>query len=349
MKATRTNSMGIVIRLAALAVLIGAGWFGWVFVSEAYLSVPAGELVSVEITSTDLQTVSSELQSKHLIASAFRFRTYHSLFNRDTSLKPGTYALRPGTAYRDLVRALALGPARREVQLTIIEGWTVDEIAALLDQQEKINVKTTAELVGRSVDKQPFASRLRNDFPFLQNLPPNRSLEGYLFPDTYRVWADQLPDSLILKQLQEFSDKFGKALPGPASEPLKTLDDVVTLASIVEGEVRNPDDMKIVAGIFLNRMRIGMRLQTDASINYYTGSGRSRSTSSDLQLDTPYNSYKYAGLPPSPVGNPGSNAIQAVLDPAKTDYFYFLTDAQGRVYYAKTLDEHAENRQKAGF
>lgn len=319
MKVIQKNNMGIILRLAALAVLIGAGWFGWIFVSEAYLSVPAGELVPIEISSTDLQTLSADLQSKGIIPSAFRYRTYNSLFSRDSKIKAGTYSLRPGTAYRDLVRALALGPARSEVQLTIIEGWTVDEIAALLDQQEKINIKTTAELVGRSVDKQPFASRLRNDFSFLQNLPPGRSLEGYLFPDTYRVWADQLPDSLILKQLQEFSDKFGKALPGPASEPLKTLDDVVILASIVEGEVRNPEEMKIVAGIFLNRLRIGMRLQTDASINYYTGSGRSRSTSSDLQLDTPYNSYKYAGLPPSPVGNPGGNAIQAVLDPAKTD------------------------------
>lgn len=341
--------MHILFRLVLVVVLAGALWFGWIFASEAYLSVPAGELVHIEIVSTDLEAVSAELRAKGIIPSSFRYRMYQSLFAADAKTKAGSYALRPGTAYRDLVRALALGPARREVQLTIIEGWTVDEIAALLDQQEKVNIKTTAELVGRSVDKQPFASRLRNDFPFLQNLPPNRSLEGYLFPDTYRVWADQLPDSLVLKQLQEFSDKFGKALPGPASEPLKTLDDVVILASIIEGEVRNPEDMKIVAGIFLNRLRIGMRLQTDASINYYTGSGRSRSTSADLQLDTPYNSYKYAGLPPSPVGNPGGNAIQAVLDPAKTEYFYFLTDAQGRVYYAKTLDEHAENRRKAGF
>ncbi len=341
--------MRTLLGLALGACLIAAMVFGYVFVKEAYWTAPIGEKMTIEIDQTDLVSVSSLLATKGLVPSAFRFRLYEELAERSARIKAGEYQLRPGMSYRELGRTLALGPARREVQMTVIEGLTVDEIAQQLEKEQGIDLRTSSALVGRSVDKQPFAGSLRDEYPFLNNLPSTRSLEGYLFPDTYRVWADQLPDGLIGKQLQEFSDRFAKAVPGPQSAPLKTLDDVVILASIVEGEVRSPDDMKIVAGIFLNRLRIGMRLQTDATLNYFTGSNRTRSQAEDLQIDSPYNTYKYAGLPPSPVGNPGAAAIEAVLDPAKTDYLYFLTDKNGTVYYAKTLEEHTANRQKAGF
>lgn len=334
--------------MALGALMIAALVFGWVFVREAYLSAPIGERQTIQIDETDLETVSRQLESNGLIPSAFRFRLFEQ-YSGENKIKAGEYQLRPGTSYRDIARTLGIGPARREVQVTIIEGLTVDEVAAELEKEQGIDLRTTASLVGRSVDKQSFAESLRDDFPFLKNLPGSRSLDGYLFPDTYRVWADQLPDGLVNKQLQEFSDRFAKALPGPNSAPLKTLDDVVILASILQGEVTNPDDMKIVAGIFLNRLRIGMRLQTDATLNYLTGSGRARSHAEDLQIDSPYNTYKYAGLPPSPIGNPGADAIEAVLDPTPSNYFYFLTDKNGKVYYAKTLEEHAANRAKAGF
>lgn len=335
--------------LALGACMIAALVFGWVFVKEAYLATPAGERITIQIDQTDLVSASDYLQSQGLIPSAFRFRIYEELIARDVRIKPGEYQIRPGTSYKELGHILSIGPARREIQMTIIEGLTLDEIAEQLDKEQGISPAQTAALIGRSVDKQPFNASLRDDFPFLKNLPATRSLEGYLFPDTYRVWADQLPDGLIQKQLQEFSDRFAKAIPGPQSAPLKTLDDVVKLASIIEGEVQSPEDMKIVAGIFLNRLRIGMRLQTDASLNYYTGAGRTRSQAEDLAIDTPYNTYKYAGLPPTPISNPGAVAIEAVLDPTPSSYFYFLTDKNGKVYYAKTLEEHAANRAKAGF
>jgi UPF0755 protein len=154
---------------------------------------------------------------------------------------------------------------------------------------------------------------------------------------------------LVTKQLEEFARKFGEARVTAKSAPLKTLDQVVTLASIVESEVRSKEDRRIVAGIFLNRLKQGMALQSDATLTYVTGSKRSRSTTKDLQIDSPYNTYKYRGVPPGPIGNPGETALQAVLDPAETSYLYFLTDKEGNVLYARTLDEHAANRQKAGY
>ncbi|MDO8617649.1 MAG: endolytic transglycosylase MltG [Candidatus Uhrbacteria bacterium] len=240
-------------------------------------------------------------------------------------------------------------PPRQESQLTIIEGWTVNDEIKYLLQEKQVTSTVSAASVGRSINAQAFDDRWRTEFSFLKSLPAGRSLEGYLFPDTYRVWDDQLPEGLVRKQLREFQDRFGGATIGSSSAPLKTLDEVVTLASIVEGEVRKPEDRKLVAGIFLKRLKVGMALQTDATLSYFLGSNRARATAADLAVDSPYNSYKYPGLPPSPIGQPGDASMRAVLEPTKSSYWFFLTDRQGKVFYAKTFEEHLRNKRKAGY
>ena len=328
-----------------------AAWFAWIFVSEAWFGqtqapIPVSFVVSVDATAAD---VAAKLETEKLIPSAWRYRLYARLDRAAARPKAGEYQLRVGESYREIARALALGPERDEVRIRIIEGWTVEDIANQLEQAHQVPLDVTAALIGHGINRAPFDSSLRAEYSFLKNLPGNRSLEGYLFPDTYRVWGDQLPDSLVRKQLDEFESAFATTTVGPQSAPLKTLDDVVILASIVEAEVREVRDRRIVAGIFLNRLEVGMALQTDASIGYITGSGRSRSTAKDLSIDSPFNTYKYPGLPPAPINNPGAESIRSVLDPSPTDYIYFLTDKDGKVYYARTLEEHAENRRKAGF
>lgn len=245
-------------------------------------------------------------------------------------------------------RLAALQNKREEVSLRIIEGWTVDEIATYLAEKGAVSPADIKTSIGASVDRAPMAAHWREDYPFLKSLPKNRSLEGYLYPDTYRVWKDQLPNALFEKQLAEFNQKFKDTVVGSQSAPLETLDDVVILASIVEAEVTANTDRAIVAGIFLNRLRIGMALQTDASLSYLHGSNRAQATAEDLASTSAYNTYKNRGLPPGPLGNPGEDSINAVLNPKKTDFFYFLTDKAGKVYYARTLEEHAANRAKAG-
>jgi UPF0755 protein len=153
----------------------------------------------------------------------------------------------------------------------------------------------------------------------------------------------------VRKQLTQFGQRYEDAMIGSASAPLKTLDDVVILASIVEKEVREPATRKMVAGIFLRRLKEGMRLQSDATLSYVLGSKRSRATGDDLATDSPYNTYQHAGLPPGPISNPGATAIDAVLNPTPSRYRYFLTDTDGNIYYAETLEEHAANKRKAGY
>lgn len=238
--------------------------------------------------------------------------------------------------------------SRAESQLTLIEGWTADQIGEYLAEEKAVSATTTIGLIGRSMNLAPFDLRLRGAYAFLEFLPADRSLEGYLFPDTYRVFDEELPEGLVRKQLDEFESRFGKTKITTASVPLKNLDEIMILASIVEKEVQTAKDKKIVAGIFLRRLKQGIALQSDATLNYALGSG-ARASRDDLASSSLYNSYKFQGLPPSPICNPGADAIEAVLHPTTSSYMYFLTTKEGKVLYASTLEQHAANRKKAGY
>lgn len=242
---------------------------------------------------------------------------------------------------RRSAREAARAPTREEISVTVIEGWTTRDIAA--------------DLNGRGIDVRPsdfYAERLVKDdallreASFVNALPASSSVEGYLFPDTYRVWKDELPDGLLRKQLLEFARKTD-GFEAEAQRQGRTLHDVVILASIIEKEARHDEDRPIIAGIFMNRLANGMLLQSDATLNYILQTGRSRLNQTELQNESLYNTYKYAGLPPGPIANPGMASLNAALHPATTSYFFFLTDDAGKTYYAKTFDEHVRNRVKA--
>ena len=310
----------------------------------------AGPAVEVVITAgMDVAKIASLLQQQGVIDSAWQYRLYARIDGRAAHPLQGTYHLRPGTSFHAIARILSTMPVRAESSLTIVEGWTADQEAQFLLKEKNIAPTSTSAFTGLSVDRAPFDLSYRAHYPFLTQLPADRSLDGYLFPNTYRVWDDQLPGGLIQKQLDEFAKRFGDAQVTAASAPLKTLDQVVTLASIVEKEVADPGDRKIVAGIFLRRLKAGMALQSDATVNYALGKSTTRPTNDDIASASLYNTYKHPGLPPGPICNPGESAIRAVLDPAPSSYNYFLTDKNGTVLYAKTFDDHIKNRQRAGY
>lgn len=253
-----------------------------------------------------------------------------------------------------------------EVKVTLIEGWGNAEIFAAL---EKAGFGSVADFEKAEKELD------RSKYGFLDTIPPKVDLEGYFFPDTYRIAKNATPSDVLDMLLENFKTRFAKVqaganytdgyyiIPGFETLHLKnrvapglTLHEVVTLAAIVEketgkrGEAATSDrlleERKTVAGIFLNRLTIGQALQSDATVNYITKSGRSSSTLADTEIDSPYNTYKYAGLPPGPIGSPSSASLSAVLSPIKTDYFYFLHSATGEIYYAKTFEQHVNNRNK---
>ncbi|OGF78794.1 hypothetical protein A2W54_04160 [Candidatus Giovannonibacteria bacterium RIFCSPHIGHO2_02_43_13] len=170
--------------------------------------------------------------------------------------------------------------------------------------------------------------------------------EGYLFPDTYRFYKDATPQDAVLKMKENFLKKITPDILGEIAAQKKTLDEIIIMASILEEEVKSTEDRKIVSEILWKRLKLGMGLNVDSALTYVLGKISAELTASDLKYDSRYNTYRYRGLPPTPISNPGMDAILAAMNPATTKYFYYLTGKDGKTYYAETLEKHALNKRK---
>lgn len=328
---------------AALVLIILAGVGGvlyFEFHRDTPLNITSDFFYTVEQGAT-LTSVANELEEQGIIKSA-RILLLSARLNGNKPVIAGNYKFIVGSRLKDLENALVSGDAiTDEVQVTFPEGYVIDDMAVELvdagliaDEAEFVTAANT------NID------RFVKQFTFLESIPEGQGLEGYLFPDTYRFFADAKVDEIILAMLRNFDSKLDNAARQEIARSGKTIHDVIILASLVEKEVRGVDEMQVVAGLFQNRLDIGMLIQADSTIGYVTKSGRDRSTFADLEIDSPYNTYKYAGLPPGPISNPGLNAITAAISPAETDYLFFLTNrTSGQVYYGRTLEEHNRNRQ----
>jgi len=237
----------------------------------------------------------------------------------------------------------------QEVQVTTIEGWSAKEIAAELDKKKLFSA---AAFIKAESSFNPSA------YPLVKNNLPESadSLEGFLFPDTYRFNVSSAPDDVINKMLGDFTERAAKigvtaerqkySIPGYEQYPL-TFYQVLTLASIVEKESGGKGPMPLdqeralVAGVFYNRLAKGQALQSDATVNYATGKSSASASAADLTINSPYNTYKYPGLPPGPICNPSLSSIYAALHPTKSDYYYFFhKQPSGEVVFSKTFEEH---------
>jgi UPF0755 protein len=188
------------------------------------------------------------------------------------------------------------------------------------------------------------ADELQKDYKFLTNLPNKANLEGFLFPDTYRFYYDADADDIVRKMLDNFEQKLSPDLASSIEKSGHSLFEIVTMASILEREVKSDADRRQVADIFWRRLKIGMRLQADSTVNYLIDGNSPALSYKDMQLNSTYNTYKYYGLPPGPICNPGLSAITAAINPEPNQYLYFLTDDQSNVHFARTLDEHNKNK-----
>jgi UPF0755 protein len=185
------------------------------------------------------------------------------------------------------------------------------------------------------------------EFSILADKPKSYGLEGYLFPDTYRIFNQAPVLDVIEKMLGNLDAKFTPMMRADIARQGRTIYQVITLASIIEKEVRIAEDRKIVSGIFWNRLAIGQALGSDATLSYILGDKDAAHSIEQTKIDSPYNTYHYAGLPPGPICNPSLDAIIAAIYPAATDYYYFLTDPKsGKTIFSKTLEEHNRNKQK---
>lgn len=292
-------------------------------------------------------SIAEGLEKADLIRSAtfFKFTTWSRGSRGD--FKAGSFELSPSMSTREIERALTTRePSQDEITVTVPEGWTIDDIAAYLEQEGIATEEEFYAEVGKSAEFVPPGGlpAWGETFGFLEDKPARNSLEGYLFPDTYRIFAESGAKGLVRRMLSNFDDKLTPGLRGEIAASGHGIFDIVTMASVIEREVRNPEDMAIVSGIFWKRVDLGMGLQADSTVNYITGLSKPSVSAEETDIDHPWNTYRYRGLPAGPIGNPGISAILAAIRPKESPYLYFLTDPEGHVHYGRTLEEHNANR-----
>lgn len=322
-----------------IIIFLAAGWVYYNYQITAPVNKDKTE-ISFEIKSGEgVNQISRNLYKAGLIRGRFYFEVYAWAKHWEGRFVAGIHTLTPSMNIKEITASLIKYGSTESV-ITIIEGWNNREIAAYLEAQGFFSQTDFLNEVGKNLSS--YVQR----YGFLADKPGNIDLEGYLFPDTYRVYKNAAPNEAVIKMLDNFNAKITEDLRLKIKNQNKTIFEIITLASIIEKEVRNPEDMRMVADIFYKRLLKGIALQSDATVNYITGKGLTRPTIEDLKVNSLYNTYMYKGLTPGPISNPGINAIIAAIEPTPNQYYYFLTTPEGQVIYSKTYEEHLQNKAK---
>ncbi|MGE4354387.1 MAG: endolytic transglycosylase MltG [Oscillospiraceae bacterium] len=270
----------------------------------------------------DMNYVATQLKDAEIINYKFLFELYSSISHADTKLDPGTYELSTDFDYRALVKKMTTGsPSQMTTKLTFPEGYTMAQIFSLLEEND---ICSKDDLYDAAANNKFSYSFLDED-----DLGDATRLEGFLFPDTYDFYEGEKANSVIDKFLYNFYTRFTAEMIEKTEEKGLTIRQLVTIASLIEGEAAADDtDRYNIASVIYNRLGKNMPLQIDAAIQYILPERVPVLTEEQTSIDSPYNTYKYTGLPPSPIGNPGLASIKAALDPANTDYLYYALDTE---------------------
>ena len=308
------RTMIILIAFGVLALSL------WLSVLQPPSQFPVGKLVSVPQGGT-LSEVADILKAEDVIRSPLTFRLIMTLYGSSRTAQAGDYLFNQPLGLLTITRAISVGEFGLEpIRIRVPEGATVQEMSIIFPAQ-----------------LQRFS---RENF-----LAQSVRMEGYLFPDTYFFLPNATEDIVIQTMRQNFDGKIAPIIP-TILEKGHTLEDIVILASILENEAYNSKDRKLISGVLWNRLERDMPLQVDAVFGYSLGKGTFQLTVADLTDDSPYNTYKHKGLPPTPIGNPSLDSIMAAIEPTESDYLYFLADRRGVTHYCKTYACQLANKAK---
>ena len=311
------------------------GIIGFIFVWGIFLPlsfVPQSNINYVVSKGMGYREIGLALEKKGVIANHGFFNAFALMSLHYNNLQAGTYSISSSMSVASIISKIASGKTLRN-NLTLLEGWDLHDMGSYLEKKDVTTQKDFLTLTKQDVSGQ---------YEFLKDKPKKQSLEGYLFPDTYEVGKNPDQEELVREMLDNFGSKLTPALRGEIARQHKTVFQVVTMASILEKEVRTLEDKKIVAGILWKRIDEGVPLQVDATVNYVTGKSDARVSLKDATIDSPYNTYKYYGLPAGPICNPGIDSLLAAIYPTKSDYWYYLSaNATGKTIFSKTFAEHS--------
>lgn len=304
--------------------------------SPINFSIEKGDAVSL---------ISRRLIENNLISSELYFKVYLWQNKSDKMLQAGDYILSPNMTMKEIVNFFIKGDVvLAEKDVKIIEGWDLKDIAFSFEENNISNSEDFLKLIETPVNKWVFDF---NKPDFLNDIPEGHDLEGYIYPDTYRVYNNASVSDVLKKALDNFDVKLSQEMKDEIRNQGKSLHDVVTLASIIEKEVISDEDKKTVAGILLKRIDIGMRLEVDSTINYITGKNDPGATYLDLEIESPYNTYRNYGLPPGPICSPSISSIEAAIYPKESPYLFYLNRQDTlETIFSKDYNEHLRNKNK---
>ena len=295
------------------------------------------EQIVVNITNgTSTEQIGAILLKSGIIGDENVFVMKAKLDNNDGKFKAGNYRFSPSMSM-DEIMALLLKGEEDTLRFTIPEGYDIKKTITVLSKDNLI-------------DPDAFRNEISSgkfDYRFLSDLPSGENrLEGYLFPETYEVFANASEHAIIDKMLSQFNKVFTDKYYARAKELGMSVNEVITLASIIEREAAVESDRPVIAGVFYNRLKAGMPLQSCATVQYILGDQKAVLSIADTKIQSPYNTYLNKGLPPGPICSPGLASIKAALWPTKSDYLYFLAKGDGTHVFAKTYAEHLKNKAK---
>lgn len=350
MLAKTKNNRILIIFLSALGllvVLVGGGFFWYQFQLQA-VSKTSEEVAFTVNSKTSFNSVLAKLEEEGIIKSSQAAKISAKL-NNLRQVKAGTYSLDKSWNTETILKTLNDSSAAQstDIRLTFVEGDWAKHIAEKIGDASKVNKDDLLALW----NDQDYIRSLMSDYPFLTEEIFNEQsrilLEGYLFPETYNFFQDSDANQITRKILDQTNKVYQEFKTQFESSQL-SIHQLFTLASIVQYEASKPDDMKMVAGVFYNRINTNMKLQSSVTVCYAIDKEKSDDWTHcevNPDYDSPYNTYKVEGLPPGPILNPGKDALIAVIEPEQTENFYFMADVygDGTVYYAKTYAEHQAN------
>jgi len=266
-----------------------------------------------------IEKISFNLRKEDLIKNKWSFLVYIFLKGDSKKLQAGEYLLSPNQTIPEIAEKFVFGDVVKE-KITIIEGWNLRDIGWYFENK---GICQAEELYDQA-----------------EELYGLKDLEGYLFPDTYEIRKSDTFEEIVKKMLDNFNEKLTSELREEIKNQGKTISEIITMASLLEKEVRTNTDKKIVSGILWKRINHNIPLQVDATIVYITSKQTIKIPKEDLEIDSPYNTYKFRGLPIAPICNPGLESIKAAIYPEDSDYFYYLSTLEGKTIFSKTLKEH---------
>lgn len=344
-KRSRRKVFITIIVIALCAVGLCAGWRIY-YNSQLEPVSSSKKKIIVEIPEgSNIDDIAKILYDSGLIKNRMVFQSYAGRHSRGIKqIKAANYRFTPSMSSVDIFNAMLNGKDYDgAVAITIPEGKNIKEIGAILESR---HICSSADFINETKK----VSEYKKNYSILSSYPDNAEgrtpMEGYLFADTYQFTSNSSAATVVSKMLANTQSKFSDAMLNKISDNHQTVDQILTMASLIEMESKLDSDKPKIASVFYNRLAKNMKLQSDATVNYALGEKKTNITNSDLKVDSPYNTYANTGMPIGPICSPSLKSIKAAISPAKTDYLYFVSDSSGKTYYANNLQDHQANVDK---